>query len=136
MIDLLNPTVLREKIKKNLKVKNSLFEKYFEKPGLDEEEIYQEFLALGEKLKDRIVDTELEINEAIADGKNILFEGAQALMLDIDFGTYPYVTSSSPSTGGVCTGAGVPPTALKNLIGVAKAYTTRVGHLPFSNRIR
>lgn len=90
---------------------------------------------MGEKLKDRIVDTELEINEAIADGKNILFEGAQALMLDIDFGTYPYVTSSSPSTGGVCTGAGVPPTALKNLIGVAKAYTTRVGHGPFPTEL-
>ncbi|MDD1524078.1 adenylosuccinate synthase [Riemerella anatipestifer] len=135
MIDLLNPEVLAEKIKVNLKVKNSLFEKYFNKPTLDFDTIYNEFLTIGEQLKDRIVDTELEINEAIKDGKNILFEGAQALMLDIDFGTYPYVTSSSPSTGGVCTGAGVPPTALKNLIGVAKAYTTRVGNGPFPTEL-
>ena len=135
MIDLLNPEILREKIEKNLKIKNALFEKYFEKPILDVESIYQEYLKIGERLKERIVDTELELNEAIKDGKNILFEGAQALMLDIDFGTYPYVTSSSPSTGGVCAGAGVPPTALENLIGVAKAYTTRVGNGPFPTEL-
>ena len=135
MIDLLNPEILREKIEKNLKIKNALFEKYFEKPILDIESIYQEYLKIGERLKERIVDTELELNEAIKDGKNILFEGAQALMLDIDFGTYPYVTSSSPSTGGVCAGAGVPPTALENLRGVAKAYTTRVGNGPFPTEL-
>ena len=135
MVDLLNPEVLAEKIKKNLKTKNSLFEKYFEKPKLDFDEIYNEFLALGETLKDRIIDTEVELNEAIHDGKNILFEGAQAAMLDIDFGTYPYVTSSSPTTGGVCSGAGVPPTSLQNLIGVAKAYTTRVGNGPFPTEL-
>ena len=135
MIDLLNPEILREKIEKNLKIKNALFEKYFEKPILDVESIYHEYLKIGERLKERIVDTELELNEAIKDGKNILFEGAQALMLDIDFGTYPYVTSSSPSTGGVCAGAGVPPTALENLIGVAKAYTTRVGNGPFPTEL-
>ena len=127
MIDLLNPEILREKIEKNLKIKNAFFEKYFEKPILDVESIYQEYLKIGERLKERIVDTELELNEAIKDGKNILFEGAQALMLDIDFGTYPYVTSSSPSTGGVCAGAGVPPTALENL--------TRVGNGPFPTEL-
>lgn len=135
MVDLLNPEVLEEKIRKNLKIKNSLFEKYFEKPTLEFDEIYREFLELGEKLKDRIVDTEVELNQAIHDGKNILFEGAQAAMLDIDFGTYPYVTSSSPTTGGVCAGAGVPPTSLQNLIGVAKAYTTRVGEGPFPTEL-
>jgi adenylosuccinate synthase len=135
MIDLLNPEVLAEKIKKNLKNKNSLFEKYYEKPNLDFDEIYNEFLELGRVLKDRIVDTELELNEAIKENKNILFEGAQAAMLDIDFGTYPFVTSSSPTTGGVCTGAGVPPTSLQNLIGVAKAYTTRVGEGPFPTEL-
>lgn len=135
MVDLLNPKVLREKIEKNLRVKNSLFEKYFEKPTMDIEEIYEEFLELGKKLQDRIVDTEVELNDAIKAGKNVLFEGAQALMLDIDFGTYPYVTSSSPSTGGVCSGAGVPPTALENLIGVSKAYTTRVGNGPFPSEL-
>ena len=112
-----------------------MFEKYFGKPAMDVEQMYQEFLEIGEKLKDRIVDTEVELNEAIRAGKNVLFEGAQALMLDIDFGTYPYVTSSSPSTGGVCPGAGVPPTALQNLIGVSKAYTTRVGNGPFPSEL-
>ena len=135
MVDLLNPEVLEEKIKKNLKIKNSLFEKYFDKPTLEFDEIYNEFIELGQKLKDRIVDTEVELNQAIHDGKNILFEGAQAAMLDIDFGTYPYVTSSSPTTGGVCSGAGVPPTSLQNLIGVAKAYTTRVGEGPFPTEL-
>lgn len=136
MVDLLNPEVLAEKIRKNLKIKNSLFEKYFNKPALDFDEIYNEFIEIGKKLQDRIVDTEVELNHAIHDGKNILFEGAQALMLDIDFGTYPYVTSSSPSTGGVCAGAGVPPTSLQNLIGVAKAYTTRVGNGPFPTELQ
>ncbi len=135
MVDLLNPEVLREKIEKNLRVKNSMFEKYFEKPTMDIDEIYNEFVEIGKKLQDRIVDTEVELNEAIKAGKNVLFEGAQALMLDIDFGTYPYVTSSSPSTGGVCSGAGVPPTALQNLIGVSKAYTTRVGNGPFPSEL-
>jgi adenylosuccinate synthase len=135
MADLLNPEILREKIEKNVKIKNALFEKYFGKPTLNPDEIYHEYLEIGKKLQDRIIDTELELNEAIRSGKNILFEGAQALMLDIDFGTYPFVTSSSPSTGGVCTGAGVPPTSLQNLIGVAKAYTTRVGNGPFPSEL-
>ena len=135
MIDLLNPEILREKIEKNLKVKNALFEKYYGKPALNIDEVYHELLEIGQQLKNRIVDTELELNEAIKEGKNILFEGAQALMLDIDFGTYPFVTSSSPSTGGVCTGAGIPPTSLQNLIGVAKAYCTRVGNGPFPSEL-
>lgn len=135
MVDLLNPEILREKIEKNLRVKNALFEKYFEKEPMDIDTIYNEFVAIGQQLKDRIVDTEVELNDAIKAGKNVLFEGAQALMLDIDFGTYPYVTSSSPSTGGVCAGAGVPPTALQNLIGVSKAYTTRVGNGPFPSEL-
>lgn len=135
MIDLLNPEILADKIQKNLKLKNSLFEKYYGKPTLAFDDIYQQYLALGEQLKHRIIDTETELNEAIREGKNILFEGAQAAMLDIDFGTYPYVTSSSPTTGGVCAGAGVPPTSLQNLIGVAKAYTTRVGEGPFPTEL-
>jgi len=135
MVDLLNPEILREKIEKNLKVKNSLFEKYFGKEPMDVDSMVSEYVEIGKQLQDRIVDTELELNEAIHEGKNILFEGAQALMLDIDFGTYPFVTSSSPSTGGVCTGAGVPPTSLQNLIGVAKAYCTRVGNGPFLSEL-
>ena len=125
------PDILREKLKKNIEVKNAIFEKLYNKPGLDFETIYDEYVEIGKKLKERIVDTELQINQAIDEGQNVLFEGAQALMLDIDFGTYPYVTSSSPTTGGVCVGAGVPPNKLQNLIGVAKAYCTRVGNGPF-----
>jgi adenylosuccinate synthase len=135
MVDLLNPEILAEKIEAALKTKNSLFVKYFDKAALSFDEIYNEYLELGKILKDRIIDTEVELNQAVKDNKNILFEGAQALMLDIDFGTYPFVTSSSPSTGGVCAGAGVPPTALKSLIGVAKAYCTRVGNGPFPTEL-
>lgn len=134
-IDLLNPEVLAEKLKINLQIKNALFEKLFEKPALDFDEIYQQYLNYGEKIKHRLIDAVVEVNDAIDDGKNVLFEGAQALMLDIDYGTYPFVTSSSPSTGGVCVGAGVPPTKLKNLIGVSKAYCTRVGNGPFPTEL-
>ena len=134
-IDLLNPNILEEKIKENLKVKNALFEKLFNKPTIDYKEILEQYLTYGEILKERIVDTELEINQAIDAGKNVLFEGAQALMLDIDFGTYPYVTSSSPTTGGVCVGAGVPPNKLQTLIGVSKAYSTRVGNGPYPTEL-
>lgn len=134
-IDLLNPQVLAEKLKINLEIKNALFEKLYDKPALDFDEIYQNYIAYGEKIKHRIIDAVVEVNDAIDDGKNVLFEGAQALMLDIDYGTYPFVTSSSPSTGGVCVGAGVPPTKLKNLIGVSKAYCTRVGNGPFPTEL-
>lgn len=134
-IDLLNPEVLKEKLKINLEIKNTLFEKLFDKPALDFDEIYQDYLEYGEKIKHRIMDAVVEVNDAIDEGKNVLFEGAQALMLDIDYGTYPFVTSSSPSTGGVCIGAGVPPTKLHNLIGVSKAYCTRVGNGPFPTEL-
>ncbi len=134
-IDLLNPEVLAEKLKINLKIKNALFEKLYDKPALNFDEIYQNYLNYGEKIKHRIMDAVVDINDAIDEGKNVLFEGAQALMLDIDYGTYPFVTSSSPSTGGVCVGAGVPPTKLENLIGVSKAYCTRVGNGPFPTEL-
>ncbi|MCO6564378.1 MAG: adenylosuccinate synthase [Apibacter sp.] len=134
-IDLLNPDVLKAKINENLVVKNALFQKLFDKEPLKFEDIYTKYLEYGMKLKNRIIDSEYEINKAIKEGKNVLFEGAQALMLDIDFGTYPYVTSSSPTTGGSTVGAGVPPTSLKNLIGVSKAYCTRVGNGAFPTEL-
>lgn len=135
-IDLLNPEVLKTKIKENLNVKNVLFEKLFNKEPLKFDDIYTKYLEFGKKLKNRIIDSEYEINHAIKEDKNVLFEGAQALMLDIDFGTYPYVTSSSPTTGGTTVGAGVPPTSLKNLIGVSKAYCTRVGNGAFPTELQ
>lgn len=134
-IDLLNPKILEAKIKENLLVKNALFEKLFDKEPVKFEEIFQKYLNFGKKLKHRIIESEFELNYAIQQGSNLLFEGAQALMLDIDFGTYPYVTSSSPTTGGVTVGAGVPPTSLQNLIGVSKAYCTRVGNGPFPTEL-
>ncbi|WP_295812679.1 adenylosuccinate synthase [uncultured Apibacter sp.] len=134
-IDLLNPEVLKTKIKENLAVKNVLFEKLFSKKPLFFEDIYEKYVDYGKRLKNRIIDSEYDINHAIKDQKNVLFEGAQALMLDIDFGTYPYVTSSSPTTGGTTVGAGVPPTSLKNLIGVSKAYCTRVGNGAFPTEL-
>ncbi|MDR3272507.1 MAG: adenylosuccinate synthase [Flavobacteriaceae bacterium] len=135
IVDLLNPNVLEAKIKENLRVKNALFEKLFHKEPIKSDDIFQKYLDFGKKLKDRIIDSEFELNYAIHQDSNVLFEGAQALMLDIDFGTYPFVTSSSPTTGGVSIGAGVPPTALHNLIGVSKAYCTRVGNGPFPTEL-
>lgn len=134
-IDLLNIEVLKEKIKKNLRIKNALFKNVFIKPTIEYETILDDYIKFGKILKNRIIDTELEINTAINLGKNILFEGAQALMLDIDFGMYPYVTSSSPTTGGVCIGAGVAPNKLQYLIGISKAYSTRVGNGPYPTEL-
>lgn len=135
VIDLLNIKILEEKIKKNLRIKNILFEKIFIKPIIAYEKIVSDYIKFGDILRNRIINTELEINKAIDLGKNILFEGAQALMLDIDFGVYPYVTSSSPTTGGVCIGAGVGPNKLKYLIGIAKSYSTRVGNGPYPTEL-
>ncbi len=134
-IDLLNPEILEAKIKENLLVKNALFEKLFNKEPMKCEDIFQKYLEFGQRLKDRIIESEFELNYAIQQDSTILFEGAQALMLDVDFGTYPFVTSSSPTTGGVSIGAGVPPTSLQNLIGVSKAYCTRVGNGPFPTEL-
>ena len=93
--------------------------------------IYKEYLSFGKRLKPYICDTALYLNEAIKDKKKILFEGAQGTFLDIDFGTYPFVTSSNATTGGVCSGTGVPPTKIQEVIAAFKAYTTRVGEGPF-----
>ena len=97
--------------------------------------IYNKFMNLAEKIKFRIIDGVVEINEAIENNKLVLFEGAQALMLDIDYGTYPYVTSSSPTAGGVTVGAGVSPKKIDRILGVMKAYTTRVGEGPFPTEL-
>lgn len=134
-IDLIDEKVLTEKLKKNITEKNIIFDKLFQKPQLDFDIILNEYIEYGKLLKHRIIDSIHEVNQAIDDNKNVLFEGAQALMLDVDYGTYPFVTSSSPSTGGVTTGAGVAPNKLEKLIGVAKAYCTRVGNGPFTSEL-
>jgi adenylosuccinate synthase len=131
MIDLLNPAVFKEKLHDNLVEKNEIFRKVYGHEEFRFGQIYQTYLDYGKALKDYICDTSVYLNKAIDAKKEVLFEGAQGTFLDIDFGTYPFVTSSSATSGGSCIGTGVPPTKIDKVIGVAKAYTTRVGEGPF-----
>ena len=131
MVDLLNPEVLKEKLKDNLKEKNEIFKKVYRHPGFSFRKIYRQYLAFGKMFSPYICNTVLLLNKAIVDKKDILLEGAQGTFLDIDFGTYPFVTSSSTISGGACIGTGVSPDKINRVIGVCKAYTTRVGEGPF-----
>ena len=109
--------------------------KIYDHEELDIDSIISEYLDFDVKIDPYIKDTTLLLNQAIADGKSILMEGAQGALLDVDHGTYPFVTSSNPTSGGACTGLGVPPTAIDSVIGVVKAYTTRVGNGPFPTEL-
>ncbi len=109
--------------------------KFTVRQGLDVEPILKEYLEYAEVIRPYVTDTSVVLNEYIDQGRRVLFEGAQGVMLDIDQGTYPYVTSSNPTAGGVCIGSGVGPTKIHNIIGVAKAYTTRVGDGPFPTEL-
>jgi adenylosuccinate synthase len=131
VVDMLDVKLFSEKLKENLEEKNVLFTKIYNAPKMDYEEILKESKKHIELLKHRIIDSTPIINQALDEDKFVLFEGAQAMMLDIDHGTYPYVTSSSPTAGGVTVGAGVSPRKINRVIGVMKAYTTRVGEGPF-----
>jgi adenylosuccinate synthase len=131
MADLLNPTVFKAKLADNLNEKNDIFVKVYGCKDYDFSEIYKEYLAYGRRLKPYICDTALYLNDAIDRKKKVLFEGAQGTFLDIDFGTYPFVTSSNATIGGVCAGTGVPPMKIGKVIAAVKAYTTRVGEGPF-----
>lgn len=131
MIDLLNPKVLQAKLCDNLNEKNDIFVKVYGFKNYDFSEIFKEYSAYGRRLKPYICDTALYINDAIDRKKKVLFEGAQGTFLDIDFGTYPFVTSSNATMGGVCAGTGVPPMKIGKVIAAVKAYTTRVGEGPF-----
>ncbi|MFZ5985922.1 MAG: adenylosuccinate synthase [Bacillota bacterium] len=131
MCDLIDEELFAKKVKENLEVKNLIIEKVYGGQKLDEDQIISEYLEYAGKLRNNVTDVNSIIFEAIEEGKNILFEGAQATFLDLDFGTYPYVTSSNPIAGGVCTGAGVGPTYINEVYGVLKAYTSRVGAGPF-----
>jgi len=131
IIDLLNPQVLKAKLADNLNEKNDIFVKVYGFKNYDFSEIFNEYIKYGQRLKPYICDTALFLNKEIANKKKILFEGAQGTFLDIDFGTYPFVTSSNATTGGVCSGTGVPPTKIGQVVAAFKAYTTRVGEGPF-----
>lgn len=132
--DLLDITVLKEKIEENIEEKNVILQ-YFNQPRLDPKKIIKEYSSYASKLRKYIEDISLLLDEKIKEGKSVLFEGAQGTLLDIDHGTYPYVTSSNSTAGGVCTGLGIGPDKIHSVLGVTKAYTTRVGGGPFPTEI-
>ncbi len=135
IIDLLNRSVLEEKIKMNIQEKNTILKKVYHQKELDVNEIIKEYIEFDKKIDQYITDVPTFLNNAMAEEKSILLEGAQGTMLDIDFGTYPYVTSSNPTAGGACTGTGIPPTKISSVFGIVKAYTTRVGLGPFPTEL-
>ena len=135
MQDLLDPKIFRTKLEVALKDKNRQLTKVYNQLPLDVDEIYEEYLVYASRLEGHITDTSLLVWEAIHGGKNVLFEGAQGTLLDIDHGTYPFVTSSNPTAGGAATGSGIGPRDIDRVIGVAKAYITRVGTGPFPTEL-
>ena len=129
--DLMDKDEFAKRLKENLAIKNMELERLYNHAPLDYGEMLEAYLAYAERLRPYVCDTIALLNEELAAGKRVLFEGAQATMLDLDYGTYPYVTSSHPVSGGIGVGAGVAPGRLKNVVGVVKAYCTRVGAGPF-----
>jgi len=134
--DLLQPSLFREKLKATLAQVNFMLEHLYKVPAVNADEIYDEYMNYAEKLSSYIADTDIMVNGMIDRKKNVLFEGAQGTLLDVDHGTYPYVTSSNAIAGGACTGLGVGPTKISKVLGVVKAYTTRVGGGPFPTEIK
>jgi len=135
ILDLMDPEALRKQLNWTINYKNVILEKLYDLPPLDPGTVIEQYLEYAERLRPHVVDSSLKIYEAIQQRRNILFEGAQGTLLDLDHGTYPYVTSSNPVAGGACVGAGVGPTMIDRVIGVAKAYTTRVGEGPFPTEL-
>ncbi|MFJ5964043.1 adenylosuccinate synthase [Bacillus sp. NPDC093026] len=133
--DLLDREVFEEKLSRNLEEKNRLLEKMYDTEGFKIEDILDEYYEYGQQVKKYVVDTSVVLNDALDEGRRVLFEGAQGVMLDIDQGTYPFVTSSNPVAGGVTIGSGVGPTKIQHVVGVSKAYTTRVGDGPFPTEL-
>ena len=133
--DLLDPEEFRRKLTLNVEEKNRLLHRYYETDGFDVDALFDEYMSYAERIRPYVTETSVVLDEAISRGEDVLFEGAQATMLDLDQGTYPYVTSSNPVAGGVCIGAGVGPTKIDKVIGVVKAYSTRVGEGPFVSEL-
>ena len=134
--DLLEPDSFREKLSTNLTEMNYLLEKLYKVERLNFEKVYKEYMGYADACRDYIADTPLMLNRWLDEGRRILFEGAQGTHLDIDHGTYPYVTSSNATAGGACTGTGVGPTRITATVGVVKVYTTRVGSGPFPTELK
>ncbi|CAB1255182.1 adenylosuccinate synthase [Clostridium sp. MT-14] len=133
--DLIHQDVFEEKLRENLKVKNDIITKVYGEKPLEFDSIYNEYINYGKALEPYVKDISVEVYRNIKDGRKVLFEGAQGTLLDVDYGTYPYVTSSSTIAGGVCIGSGIGPTVITGAVGVAKAYTTRVGKGPFPTEL-
>lgn len=133
--DLLEKDTFQEKLKANIAAKNELFAKIYGKPELDYDEIFTTYYEYGQKMKKYVTDTSVLVNDALDKNEKVLFEGAQGIMLDLDEGTYPYVTSSNTISGGIASGIGVGANRLNTVIGVCKAYTTRVGEGPFPTEL-
>jgi len=133
--DLLDPGILRQKLELVLREKNQILFKVYNRKGFDVDAVVEEYLTYAERLKPFIADTRLVLLKALEEGKTVLMEGAQATLLDLDHGTYPFVTSSNPTAGGACVGTGIPPMRIGGVIGVIKAYTTRVGSGPFPTEL-
>ena len=131
IVDLHDHGVLKEKLQRNIDEVNRILAAIYQAEALDADRIIEEYLAFARQIGPYVINTSEYLNDAIDDGKEILFEGSQGTLLDVDHGTYPYVTSSNTTTGAACMGAGVGPTRIDEVIGVAKAYTTRVGNGPF-----
>ena len=136
IMDLLDADYLREKLNSVVSAKNQILTRVYGGQTLDGDEIIDSYIRYGDRLKAYVTDTSVLLNKAIDAGKTVLFEGAQGTLLDIDHGTYPFVTSSNTTAGGVCTGSGVGPTLIDEVIGVTKAYTTRVGNGPFPTELQ
>lgn len=133
--DLMHTEVFKEKLSENVKDKNDIITKIYGEEGLDFDTIFNEYINYAEKMREYVTETSVVVYDNIKAKKEVLFEGAQGTLLDIDYGTYPYVTSSNTIAGGVCTGAGIGPTMVTNAVGIAKAYTTRVGKGPFPTEL-
>ncbi|EJN94591.1 adenylosuccinate synthase [Streptococcus ratti] len=133
--DLLDKDIFAERLRSNLEEKNRLFSKMYECEEIAFEDIFEEYYAYGQEIKQYVTDTSVILNDALDKGKRVLFEGAQGVMLDIDQGTYPFVTSSNPVAGGVTIGSGVGPSKINKVVGVCKAYTSRVGDGPFPTEL-
>ena len=133
--DLFDPGILRQKLDLVLREKNQVLAKVYNRRGIDGDAVTAEYVGYGEKLHRYVADTSAVLNRALDEDKSVLLEGAQATLLDVDHGTYPFVTSSSPTAGGACVGSGIGPTRITTVVGVVKAYTTRVGAGPFPTEL-
>lgn len=133
--DLMHKEVFKEKLQENIRLKNEIITKVYEEEPLNFDEIYNAYIAYGERLRPFVQDASVRVYDEIKNNSKVLFEGAQGMLLDIDYGTYPYVTSSNTIAGGASAGAGIGPTMITGAVGIAKAYTTRVGKGPFPTEL-